>query len=54
LFESGAIDSENFENNGNINLKLRLTPALLKRLQRKFGISPERFEMLADKLAGAA
>ncbi len=54
LFESGAIDSENYENNGDIRLKLRLTPALLKRLQRKFGISPDRLEELADTLAGAA
>ena len=54
LFESGAIEAENFENNGDIRLKIRLSPALLKRLQRKFEISPERFEMLADTLAGAA
>ena len=54
LFETGAIESENFENNGDISLKLRLTPALLKRLQSKFEISPDRLEMLADRLAGAA
>jgi GTP-binding protein HflX len=54
LFESGAIESENFENNGDMSLKLRLTPALLKRLQRKYEISPDRLEMLADALAGAA
>ena len=54
LFESGAIESENYENNGDIRLKLRLTPALLRRLQRKFGISGDRLEVLADTLAGAA
>jgi len=54
LFENGAIETEEFENNGDISLKLRLTPALLMRLQRKFEISPDRLEMLADTLAGAA
>ena len=54
LFEAGAIESEKFENNGDIRLKLSLTPALLKRLQRKFDISSDRFEILADTLAGAA
>jgi GTP-binding protein HflX len=54
LFETGAIDAENFENNGDIRLKLHLTPALSKRLTRKFGISSDRFEILADTLAGAA
>ena len=54
LFESGAIESEIFEADGDISLKLRLTPALVKRLQRKFGISEERLEIQADSLAGAA
>jgi GTP-binding protein HflX len=54
LFESGAIESESFENNGDIHLKLRLTPALCKGLQRRFDISSERFEILDDTLAGAA
>ena len=54
LFETGAITDENYLNNGEIALKLRLTPALLKRLTVKFGISEERFEVLADTLAGAA
>jgi len=54
LFESEAIESEKYENNGDIRLKLRLTPALLERLKRKFAISSERFEILADTLAGAA
>jgi len=54
LFESGAIESENFENNGDIHLKLRLTPSLFKGLQRRFEISADRFEILDDALAGAA
>jgi GTP-binding protein HflX len=54
LFESGAIESENFENNGDIHLKLRLTPALFKGLQRRYEISSDRFEILDDALAGAA
>ncbi len=54
LFESGAIESENFENNGDIHLKLRLTPALFKGLQRRFEISSDRIEIVDDALAGAA
>ena len=54
LFESGAIESENFENNGDSHLKLRLTPSLLKGLKRRFEISADRFEILDDALAGAA
>jgi GTP-binding protein HflX len=54
LFENGSIEAENFQNNGDIHLKLRLTPALLKRLTRKFDIASDRFVILADALAGAA
>jgi len=54
LFESGAIESENFENNGDSHLKLRLTPSLLKGLKRRFEVSADRFEILDDALAGAA
>ena len=54
LFENGSIENENYENNGDIHLKLRLSPALLKRLCRRFDISEERFEILGDALAGAA
>ena len=54
LFETGSIEAEDFENNGDISLKLRLTPALLTRLQRKFEISAERLEVQTDSLAGAA
>jgi len=54
LFESGAIENEKFENNGDIRLKLRLTPALFKGLVRRFEISSDRLEILDDALAGAA
>ena len=54
LFEAGAIESENYENNGDIHLKLSITPALLNRLESRFDISSDRFEILADTLAGAA
>lgn len=54
LFEAGAIESENYENNGDIHLKLSITPALLTRLESRFDISSDRFEILADALAGAA
>lgn len=54
LFEAGAIESENYENNGDIHLKLSITPALYNQLESRFDISSDRFEILADTLAGAA
>ena len=54
LFDAGAIESEEFENNGDMHLKLLLSSALLKRLSRRFEIDQNRFETLADTLAGAA
>ncbi len=54
LFEAGAIESEKYENNGDIHLKLSITPALFNRLESRFDISSDRFEILADALAGAA
>ena len=54
LFEAGAIESENYENNGDIHLKLSITPALFNRLESRFDISSDRFEILTDALAGAA
>ncbi len=54
LFEQGAIEAEEFAENGEIHLKLRLSPALLKRLIRRYDVARDRFEMLADPLAGAA
>jgi GTP-binding protein HflX len=54
LFEAGAIESENYENNGDIDLKLSVTPALFRRLSSRFDISLDRLEILTDALAGAA
>jgi GTP-binding protein HflX len=54
LFENGSIESENYQDTGDIHLKLRLTPALLKRLSRRFDIPEDRFNILSDALAGAA
>ncbi len=54
LFEEGAIEDENYESNGDITLKLSISPALLKRLERKFVLSEDRVILLTDTLAGAA
>lgn len=54
LFEQGAIEEEVYEDNGNIALKLRLSPTLLKRLTRKYGVAEERFTIRLDALAGVA
>jgi GTP-binding protein HflX len=54
LFENDSIEAEKYEDNGDIHLKLRLTPALFNRLTHKFNISSDRFEILTDALAGAA
>ena len=54
LFENGTIEAEEYQNNGDIDLKLRLTPALLKRTCRRFDISEDRFTRRTDALAGAA
>ena len=54
LFDAGAIEAEKYANNGDIHLNLRLPPALLQQLSRRFELAPERFAMKADKLAGAA
>ena len=52
LFEQGAIESEVYEDNGDIALKLRLSPTLLKRLTRKYGVAEERFTKRLEILAG--
>ena len=54
LFEHSAIDEEVYEDNGDISLKLRLSPTLLKRLTRKYGVAEERFTIQLDTLAGVA
>lgn len=54
LFEQGVIMDEEFDNNGDIHLKLRLSPTLLKKIYSKFQISQDRFKIQAVSLAGAA
>jgi GTP-binding protein HflX len=54
LYTEGAVDSENFENNGDITLNLNLSPALLKKLHRKYQLDNNRIVMLTGTLAGAA
>ena len=54
LFDQGVIMGEEFDNNGDIHLKLRLSPTLLKKIYRKFQISQDRFKIQAVSLAGAA
>jgi GTP-binding protein HflX len=54
LFEQGAIEEEVYEDNGDIALKLRLSPTLLKRLTRKYGVAEERFAKRHETLAGVA
>ena len=54
LYTEGAVDSENFENNGDITLNLNLSPALLNKLQQKFQLADDRIVILTDSLAGAA
>ncbi len=54
LFDQGVIMGEEFDNNGDIHLKIRLSPTLLKKIYRKFQISQDRFKIQAVSLAGAA
>ena len=54
LFDQGAIEEEVYEDNGDIALKLRLSPTLLKRLTRKYGVAEDRFTIQLDTLAGVA
>ncbi|MCH8105893.1 MAG: GTPase HflX [Proteobacteria bacterium] len=54
LFNRGAIDSEAYQNNGDIDLKLRISPSLLGQLHRKYQLIGERLVIQTDTLAGAA
>ena len=54
LFNQGAIDSEAYQNNGDIDLKLRISPSLLGQLHRKYQLIGERLVIQTDTLAGAA
>lgn len=54
LFNQGAIDSETYQSNGDIDLKLCISPSLLGQLRRRFQLSSERLVIRAESLAGAA
>ncbi|MFT6952581.1 MAG: GTP-binding protein HflX, partial [Paraglaciecola sp.] len=54
LYEQGAIEEEVYEDNGDIALKLRLSPTHLKRLTRKYGVAEDRFTKQLGILAGVA
>jgi GTP-binding protein HflX len=54
LYEQGAIEEEVYEDNGDIALKLRLSPTHLKRLTRKYGVAEDRFTKRLGTLAGVA
>ena len=54
LHSAGAIEKENFDNNGDIHLNLVLSAALLGKLYRKFQLTDERVLIQANTLAGVA
>ena len=54
LFEQGAVEHEIYQDNGDIVLTLRLSPTLLKRLTRTYGVAKDRLMIRVDALAGAA
>ena len=54
LYTEGAIDSEEFGKNGEMALNLKLSPALLKKLHRKYQLNENRIVLSTDNLAGAA
>ena len=54
LFNQGAIDSETYQSNGDIDLKLCISLSLLGQLRRRFQLSSERLVIRAESLAGAA
>ncbi len=54
LFEEGAIVAEEYQDNGQVRLQLKISEALQKRLCRRFQIESERFQIASESLAGAA
>jgi GTP-binding protein HflX len=54
LYDQGAIEEEVYEDNGDIALKLRLSPTFLKRLSRKYGVAETRFIKRLETLEGVA
>ena len=54
LYSEGAIETEKFENNGDICLNLILSASLLEKLYRKFPLTSTRVLFQTEALAGAA
>ncbi|MFB3059059.1 MAG: ribosome rescue GTPase HflX [Gammaproteobacteria bacterium] len=54
LHAEGAIEDENYENNGDISLNLVLSAALLDKLYQKFQLSDKRVQIQTNRLAGVA
>jgi len=54
LHAEGAIEDENYENNGDISLNLVLSAALLEKLYQKFQLSDKRVQIQTNRLAGVA
>jgi len=54
LHAEGAIEDENYENNGDINLNLVLSATLLEKLYQKFQLSDKRVQIQTNRLAGVA
>jgi len=54
LHAEGAIEQEIYENNGDINLNLVLSAALLEKLYQKFQLSDARVQIQTNRLAGVA
>jgi GTP-binding protein HflX len=54
LHSEGAVEHENFENNGDITLNLVLSTTLLEKLYRKFELTGKRVRIKTNTLAGVA
>lgn len=54
LHAEGAIEDEIYQNNGDINLNLVLSAALLEKLYQKFQLSDKRVQIQTNRLAGVA
>ena len=54
LHAQGAIEHENYENNGDISLNLVLSATLLEKLYQKFQLSDTRVQIQTNRLAGVA
>lgn len=54
LHSQGVIESENYRKDGDVTLNLHISPALLKRLCRRFNLADERIVIATDIVAGVA